>query len=93
MSLTLILPCRRRFAAGIAREDGAVGVRCSPHPIAAGLARRTASEGIGPVTATSLNRHAEPPARSHQEALAVVGEALDAPLVVSAPGLDAGGTA
>jgi L-threonylcarbamoyladenylate synthase len=24
--LTLVLPCRRRFAAGVAREDGAVGV-------------------------------------------------------------------
>jgi L-threonylcarbamoyladenylate synthase len=56
------------LAAGIAREDGAVGFRCSPHPAAAILARATEARGVGPVTATSLNRSGEPPARTRSEA-------------------------
>ena len=36
--LTLVLPCSASFAAGVAREDGAVGVRCSPHRVASELA-------------------------------------------------------
>jgi len=33
-----VLPYRPLFASGIAGPTGAVGVRCSPHPIAAALA-------------------------------------------------------
>ena len=62
--LTLVLRCRDSFAAGIAAADGTIGVRCSPHPVAAGLARALARAGFGPVTATSLNRSGAPPAAS-----------------------------
>jgi L-threonylcarbamoyladenylate synthase len=66
--LTLVLHCPEPFAPGVAREDGAVGFRCSSHPVAASLARRVAREGIGPLTATSLNRSGAPPARTRSEA-------------------------
>jgi len=60
--LTLVLPCSEDFAPGIAREDGAVGVRCSAHPAAQALARRAECEGLAPLTSTSLNRSGEPSA-------------------------------
>lgn len=72
--LTLVMPCKRRFAAGVARSDGAVGVRCSPHPAAAALAKRLVGEGVGPITATSLNRSGASPARSRDEASAVCAD-------------------
>jgi L-threonylcarbamoyladenylate synthase len=92
--LTLVLPCRRRFAAGVARADGALGVRCSPHPVAASLARALAAAGVGPVTATSLNRSGEAPARTRNEAAlacARAAEGAEAPLLFLGDGLDAGG--
>lgn len=70
--LTLVMPCAGRFAKGVARADGAVGVRCSPHPVASALAARLHAEGVGPVTATSLNRSGEPAARTREEARALV---------------------
>jgi L-threonylcarbamoyladenylate synthase len=67
--LTLILPAPAgRFAPGVARDDGAVGLRCSPDATAAALARALARAGVGPLTATSLNRAGEPPARSAEQA-------------------------
>jgi len=67
--LTLVLPAPgARCASGVARADGALGFRCSPHPVAAALARRLEEAGAGPVTATSLNRTGEPPARHLAEA-------------------------
>ena len=61
--LTLIVPAPPgRFAPGIARADGAVGLRCSTDPTARRLARALADAGVGPITATSLNRSGEPPA-------------------------------
>jgi L-threonylcarbamoyladenylate synthase len=90
--LTLVLPCHGRFAAGVSRADGALGLRCSPHPVAAALARALAAEGVGPITATSLNRHGTPPARSRAEAeLACRSGDDDAPLLFVGDGLDAGG--
>jgi len=66
--LTLVLPAgRARLATGVA-AGGAVGLRCSPDPTAAALARALARAGCGPLTATSLNRGGEPPARSLAEA-------------------------
>ena len=89
--LTLVLPCRReRFAVGVAREDGAVGVRCSSHPAAAALARSLADAGVGPLTSTSLNRSGDPPARTRDEARAVRGSAGESPHLFDTP-LDAGG--
>ena len=81
--LTLVLPCRGRFAAGVARADGAVGVRCSPHPVARALARRVAAAGLGPLTATSLNRSGAAPACTRAEARALC-QGADAPLLLDA---------
>jgi L-threonylcarbamoyladenylate synthase len=80
--LTLVLPCRRQFGPGIARADGAVGVRCSAHPLAAAIARRLREEGVGPITATSLNRSGEPPASTRVEAERVCGDDLETPRLI-----------
>jgi tRNA threonylcarbamoyl adenosine modification protein (Sua5/YciO/YrdC/YwlC family) len=73
--LTLVLRACGGFADGVARrEDGAVGVRCSSHPVAAGLAQRLARAGAGPITATSLNRSGFPPVGDRDEARALCGE-------------------
>jgi L-threonylcarbamoyladenylate synthase len=91
--LTLVLRCRRRFAPGVARGDGAVGVRCSAHPLAAALARRLAREGAGPITATSLNRSGAPPSATRDEARAACGEGPDAPHMIEVERAEAGGEA
>src|SRR5262249_11299859 len=69
--LTLVLPCDSVFPAGLARGDGAIGVRCSPHRVASDLAARCAREGTGPLTATSCNASGAPPARTRADARAV----------------------
>ncbi len=89
--LTMVLPCRERFAKGIARADGALGVRCSPHPVAGALARALHAAGVGPITATSLNRHGDAPARMRAEAANACADGDDAPLLFVGDGLDAGG--
>jgi tRNA A37 threonylcarbamoyladenosine synthetase subunit TsaC/SUA5/YrdC len=54
--------------------------------------------GLGPLTSTSLNRTGENPATDLAAAVAVArmdensDDALFSPLIVSAPGLDAGGS-
>jgi L-threonylcarbamoyladenylate synthase len=87
--LTLVLRCARRFAAGVARDDGAVGLRCSSHPVASAFARELARAGVGPVTATSLNHSGEPAARCVDAARALCAGPED-PAVLDA-GHDAGG--
>jgi L-threonylcarbamoyladenylate synthase len=89
--LTLVLPCRRRFASGVARGDGAVGVRCSLHPLAAALARRLASEGVGPITSTSLNPSGAPAVSTRREAVACCDDAPAAPRLIDVEGAEAGG--
>jgi L-threonylcarbamoyladenylate synthase len=89
--LTLVIPCRRVFARGIAREDGAVGVRCSAHPLAGALARRCEAKGVGPLTATSLNRTGASPALTRAEALAAVGGDPDGPRLIEIDTAEAGG--
>ena len=89
--LTLVIPCRRAFARGVGRSDGAVGVRCSAHPIAAALARRCEAEGIGPLTATSLNRTGSPAAQTRSEAHTVIGDDPNAPQFVGVETAEAGG--
>ncbi len=66
--LTLVLSCEGRFAPGVARNDGAVGVRCSTHASARRLAEAVEAAGLGPLTSTSLNRSGEPAATSIEEA-------------------------
>jgi len=84
--LTLVLPCTRRFADGVARSDGAVGVRCSTHPVAAELARRLAEQGLGPITATSLNRSGETPAADRRTAAELCGDGDDEPWLLDVAG-------
>lgn len=47
---------RRTLAPRIFAEGGSLGLRLPDHPVARELARRA-----GPITATSANRHGEPP--------------------------------
>jgi L-threonylcarbamoyladenylate synthase len=89
--LTLILNCGRRFAPGVARADGAVGVRCSAHPLAAALARRLRTEGVGPITATSLNASGEEPVRTRDAAGAACGEGSDQPHMIAVDQAESGG--
>jgi L-threonylcarbamoyladenylate synthase len=91
--LTLVVSSQRKLARGIERDDGAVGLRCSSHPLAATLARRIGAEGVGPVTATSLNRSGEPAARSADEARACCGSGPDDPRLLDVEGAEAGGAA
>ena len=90
--LTLVVRTRTNRAAGIARQDGAVGLRCSAHPLAAALARRIDREGHGPLTATSLNRAGSQPARSVADARQLCdAEAPDEPHLLEVRGAEAGG--
>ena len=91
--LTLILRTRTHFAPGVAREDGAVGVRCSPHPVASAIARRLRDEGIGPMTATSLNLSGTPPTRTAASARKVCEEGAWAARLIEIGSIDAGGAA
>ena len=90
--LTLVAVCRRGFAPGVARADGAVGLRCSSHPLAAALARRALREGVGSLTATSLNRHGEAPARTRAEAALLCKDSQQLRLL-EVEGAEAGGDA
>jgi L-threonylcarbamoyladenylate synthase len=89
--LTLVMNCRGRFAPGVPRHDGAVGVRCSSHPIAAALARRLTGEGVGPVTATSLNRSGATPAVALEQVREVCGVGAESPRLLAVEGAEAGG--
>ena len=66
--LTVVTKAEERFAEDIGREDGAIGFRCSSHPIAYRLTREAELRGLGPLTATSCNRSGEPPALTRAEA-------------------------
>lgn len=89
--LTLVLVCEGEFAGRVARRDGAVGVRCSSHPLAVAIARRLADEGGGPMTATSLNASGEAPARTREEAVHQCGTGPDEPQVIEVDRAESGG--
>ncbi|MDG2333355.1 MAG: L-threonylcarbamoyladenylate synthase [Myxococcota bacterium] len=89
--LTLVLPCRSSFAPGVARADGGVGVRCSPHVGVTALVAAAEASGLGPLTATSCNRSGEPPAQTEAEARALCAR-VPGPFVLEAGENDAGGT-
>lgn len=83
--LTVVVPCRQAFAPGVTRSDGALGLRCSPHPVAHALATAVADAGLGPLTSTSMNPSGEPPAADEDAARAMLrrpAEGADAPLFV-----------
>lgn len=89
--LTLVLGCHGHFASGVSRADGAVGVRCSSHPHSTALAQRLAAEGVGPITATSLNRSGAQAARTLLEAQAACGSDPEDPRLFAVEGSEAGG--
>jgi len=84
--LTLVVRCDAKLADGVAGPGGAVGLRCSPHPVAGALAALAAARRLGPLTATSLNRAGAPDCRTRAQAEACAGAEI--PLVA---GADAGG--
>jgi L-threonylcarbamoyladenylate synthase len=86
--LTIVVRCRKAFAPGVAGPGGTLGLRCSSHPLAHALAVRLASEGLGPVTATSFNASGAQPARTRHEALALCTASRVAPLLLDLPSLD-----
>lgn len=85
--LTLVVACGPALAKGVASSDGSIGIRCSSHPVASALAAGARGRGLGPVTATSLNRSGEAAARDREEAARVCGDEI--PLL----GGEAGGEA
>ena len=95
--LTIVVPCRKQLAKGVARSDGALGLRCSSHPLAQALALAVSEAGLGPLTSTSLNRAGESPATDRLAAGAMIDvdreDGLGGPLFVSVSGHDAGGSA
>jgi L-threonylcarbamoyladenylate synthase len=89
--LTLVLNCRGRFAPGVSRHDGAVGVRCSSHPIGAALARRLAAADVGPITSTSFNRSGATPAVTLDQVRDLCGADSESPRYLTVEGAEAGG--
>ena len=59
---------KRRFASSILGPKRVVGIRVPDHPVARALAH-----SVGPITATSANRHGDPPARTIAQARLVFG--------------------
>ena len=74
-ALTLVVRAGCALAPGVLGPDGGLGLRCSSHPVASALARAAEARGLGPVTATSLNRAGAAPAQTHEEALAMARSA------------------
>jgi L-threonylcarbamoyladenylate synthase len=70
--VTLLAPAsaraRRALAPALLGADGSIGIRVPDHPVARELARIA-----GPLTATSANRHGDPPCRTIPEARRVFG--------------------
>lgn len=93
--LTLVVPCQRRFASGTQRIDRALGLRCSPHPVAQALTIAVDRAGLSPLTSTSLNRTGEVPAADGVAARALISTGAETdlaePLLVFDPEHDAGG--
>jgi len=89
--LTLIVKGPGGLAEGVARPDGAVGLRCSSHPLAVALSRRLRRERGAFLTSTSLNHSGDPPARTVAEARSLCGSAAGEPLLIPVEGGEAGG--
>jgi len=90
--MTLVLSCKGAFARGVARDDGAVGVRCSSHPLCGEIARRADRDGIGPITATSLNTSGAPAARNREQAREICARGEPAPKLIEIDDAEAGGS-
>ena len=86
--LTLVVRCGSPFAPGVLGPARTLGLRCSSHPLAHALAVRLAEEGLGPVTATSLNLSGAPPARTRVEARAACTGRPGGPWLLDLQGLE-----
>lgn len=62
---------RTELAPPLLAPDGSLGIRVPDHPVARELARR-----VGPVTATSANRHGHPSSRTILQARTAFGDAV-----------------
>jgi L-threonylcarbamoyladenylate synthase len=71
---------RSVLAPSILANPGALGLRVPDHPVARELARR-----VGPITATSANRHGEPPARTLAASRRLFGEGIAVYLALTPP--------
>lgn len=71
---------RRSLAPRVFAESGTVGLRLPDHPVARELALR-----VGPITATSANRHSEPPCRTVGQARRVFGRKVSVYLPARPP--------
>jgi len=71
---------RRSLAPPILANPEAIGLRVPDHPVARELARRA-----GPITATSANRHGEPPSRSVRESRRLFGDRVEVYLTGGPP--------
>ena len=82
--VTLLVPssarARRELAPTLIAPNGTLGVRIPDHPTARALAARA-----GPITATSANRHGQPPTASLARAQAVFGTAVSVYLPLVPP--------
>ena len=76
--LTLVLPRRPDLAADLGEDDATIGIRCPNHPVPLAICSL-----VGPIAATSANRHQGPALTTAQE----VADVLGAEVVL---GLDAG---
>jgi tRNA A37 threonylcarbamoyladenosine synthetase subunit TsaC/SUA5/YrdC len=70
------------FAPGIAGKTGAVGFRCSDHPLAAVLVEAAAERGLGPLTATSFNRSGETAVENAVDAVLLANSSADPRVLV-----------
>jgi L-threonylcarbamoyladenylate synthase len=64
---------RLGLASAVLAPGGGVGIRVPAHPLARALA-----QAVGTITATSANRHGEPPCRTISEARRAFGDRVDA---------------
>ncbi|MCI5219634.1 MAG: threonylcarbamoyl-AMP synthase [Candidatus Electrothrix sp. LOE2] len=71
--LTLVFPGRASLPSLLTGGTGNIGIRQSPHPLAARLLRVFG----GPITATSANRSGAPPATTAAEVLDSFGAEID----------------
>lgn len=70
--LTLVLPAREDLPPQLLGGGRTVGVRVSPHPVAAALALAAG----GPIVATSANRSGEAPPSTAEEAARAIGNSV-----------------
>lgn len=75
-------PSEGFFAPGICGATGAVGFRCSDHPLTSLLARESIRRELGPLTATSLNRSGETAVENYSEAILIAKSSADHELLV-----------